>query len=891
MFYDIGSVTNRNIQLLYEYRILREPSHNLTAICRDGNKQTIDTLNWKESTREIEGYDTVYEARLDGIKPEADCVPFLEFHPEENSDWKWIADFIDVQVDDEGVTLYSSTNYIDVLPTDVYWCYSLRHIDSLLTDILDDLGGLVKEYDKLENEIKNYRDDGRYLRRPAGLIPNLVKIQNTEEGSDLVDSLYQVMTAESNRLFVNMSQDNLNHMEHIFNESVEFRFINQDHYVVDSFIAPVILISGNGSLVLRNLKGQVLVTNWSGSITVIDCPEVHLTATNPVYICRLNILQISKGSTVYLENQVHIIKELRMYANSLCRHWRGNVRNLTYVGPGCTYWCCAQVSVPGRAQLSEYTDASNTVFDFNVHNIIGSFVSDFDNMMIVGQKNLTPRLGNSDAEPQPGMYVSKWKAKYNSYIPDGSGGGSKSEITIDGLTCWLWLPNSHENVGLILCVPGAQGGVDEATVNFGAWMAVDEVRPRAACLFLQRPDDSTLPSKDAVLQKIQELQTQYHLGSDLWYYGFAAGANEYPTLSTWTTFKGAVLIDCDNENDCNFSTAGMEKLMVVQGSTTFGYAYEKYRNVVSEFIMYDYQGEYSSASVNYWTPSDTDQTYREIIEGHGTYQKLPDNPPNGLIWLCGGQALPDSDDTAGSGYYLIDPISTSSLYYYHPLGSFAQHYIDGDVGYNVFPHTYGNHGWGKLDWGVGANVPVYSMTNGTITSVNCRNTSDQLGYVVVIRTDRVDSTGDEIYIRYLEMAGLGDIAANVAGITPGPGTFNYQQFTHSCEVPIKRGDLIGYTNSFYSDYSNLHLDFTYGDNYVNKGGKVNFNSPDGVPHVIDGATLNPAFEIRSGLVYCNGNRLGTANGKVLDRYGSETAYTVYPEVSFMVCLQKPIKID
>lgn len=649
MFYDIGSVTNRNIQLLYEYRILREPSHNLTAICRAGSKKTIDILNWKESIREIEGYDVIYEARLDGIISETGCVPFLEFHPNEHSDWKWIADFIDVQVDNEGVTLYSSTNYIEVLPTEVYWCYSLRHIDSLLTDILSDLEGLIKEYDKLEDEIKNYRDNGRYLERPAGVLSNLIKIQNSEDDSDLVDSLYQVMTAESNRLFVNISQDNLNHMEHIFNESVEFRFINRDHYVVDSFLAPVILISGNGSLVLRNLKGQVLVTNWSGSITVIDCPEVHLTATNPVYICRLNILQISKGSTVYLENQVHLIQELRMYANSLCRHWRGNVRNLTYVGPGCTYWCCAQVSVPGKAQLSEYTDTSNTVFDFNLHDIIGSFVSDFDNIMIVGQKNLTTRLGNSDAEPQPGVYVSKWNARYSSYIPsnpgDKPGPGELSEVTIDGLTCWMWMPESHENVGLILCVPGVQGGVDEATVNFGAWEAVETVRPRAACLFLQRPGYGILPNKNAILQKIQELQTQFNLGTDLWYFGFSAGANAYPTVSTWTNFKGAVLIDCNDEDACNFSTAGLEKLMVIQGAMTVGYAYEKYRNVVPEFVMYDYHGAYSHASVNYWTPSDSEQTYREIIAGHATYQKLPDNPPNGLVWLCGGSALPGGDIT------------------------------------------------------------------------------------------------------------------------------------------------------------------------------------------------------------------------------------------------------
>ena len=892
MFYDVGSVTNRNIQLLYEYRILREPSDNLSAICRDSTPQETSTLNWSISNREIEGYEQVYEAALGEITPQDNCVPFLEFHPEDDVDWKWIADFIDVEVDSGVVKIYSTTDYLTSIPMSVYWCYSLRHIDSMLTDILKDLDKLVKEYDKLEYEIKNFKDTGRYLKRPEGLIPNLVKIQNTTEGSDLVDSLYRIMTAESNRLFVNMTQDNLNHMEHIFNETVEFRFLTQDHYVLDDFTVQVMLISGSGDLVLKNIRGQVLVTRWRGTVTIIDCPEVHLTAVRSSDICRLKKLQISKGSTVYLENQVHVIDDLAMFADSVCRHWRANVKSLSYVGPGCTYWCCAHVSVPGRVQLAEYTDVSNTVFDFNLHDIVGSFISDFDDIMLVGFKNLTPRLGNSDAEPQPGMYVSYWKATYSSYVPGGDtpGGGGMSEITVDNLKCWVWMPNSHDNVGLILCVPGVQAGEEEATNLFGAWKAVTIVRPRAACLFLQRPSAGALPSKDAILQTIQSLQTTYNLGSNLWYFGFSAGANAYPTVSTWTTFKGAVLIDCNDSSATNFTTVGLEKLMVVQGAMSISSAYEKYRNVVPEFVMYDYNGGHTHASVNFWTPSDSEATYQTIAGGY--YESIPDNPPNGLVWLCGGQALPDgSDETAGSGYYLLDPVSMDTKYYYHPLGSFAQHYIDGDVGYNVYPHSYAGHGWGKLDWGVGADLPVYSMTDGYITSVNCRSSSDQYGYVVVVRTDRVDSTGKDVYINYLEMAGLGNGPAEVAGITPGPDTFSYQNFTKPCERFVRRGELIGYTNAFYADYSDLHLDFTYGDRYSGKGEHIGFGSPTSVPHVTEGAALNSAFEIRNNIVYCNGERLGSANGKVLNRSGEETDYTVYPEVSFMVCLQKPIKID
>ena len=894
MFYDVGSVTNRNIQLLYEYRILREPSDNLTAICRDSKPQSVTQLNWSISDREVEGFDSVYVAELEGVVPERDCVPFLEFHPDSNTDWKWIADFIDIEVVEDKVYLYSTTDYLAELPISVYWCYSLRHIDSMLTDILADLQKLSKEYDKLEDELRNFKDTGKYLRRPEGLIPNLIKIQNSEEGSDLVDSLYKIMTAESNRLFVNYSQDNLNQMEHIFNESVEFRFLNKDHYVLDGFTSPIMVISGNGDLVLRNLKGQVLVTKWVGTISVYDCTEVHLTATGEKDICKLTALLIAKGSTVYLENQVHYIEQLTMQANSLCRHWRANVKTLAYVGPGCTYWCCAQVSVPGRIQLTEYDDSSNTVFDFNVHSIIGSFISDFDNMMIVGQKNLTPRLGNCDAEPIPGMYVAKWKATYDRYTPGSNGGVGSGQllddIYIDNLQCWLWLPNSHDNVGLILCLPGYQAGVDEVTTNFGAWMAVDKVKPRAACLFVQRPANYSLPSKTSIMDTISGLQTQYGLGSTLWYYGFSQGANDYNTVSSWATFKGAVLVDANIAPPA--VPTGLEKMMVVQGAMIFGSTYSAYESALgSDYVAYDYNGAYSHASVNYWTPSDSDSTYQSIAGGN--YQQLPDNPPNALIWLCGGQALPDSstDDTAGAGYWLVDPVSLSTNYYYHPLGSFAQHYIDGDVETNVFPHSYNGHGWGKLDWGVGTDVPVYSMTDGTITSVNSRNSSEQLGYVVVVRTDRVDSEGKQIYIRYLELGGLGEGPAAEAGVSAGAHTFSYTRFTKPCERSVKRGELIGYTNWFYDGYSNIHLDFTYGDNYAGKGGSVNFGSSTGVPHVTANASLNPAFEIKNGLVYFNGERLGSANGKVLNRYGSETEFTVYPEVSFMVCLQKPTKIE
>lgn len=411
MTYNISSISNRDIQLLYEYRILREASDNLSAICKSDSPILIDTLIWTKSDRQIEGYDSVYEATLLSDFDSNAGIPFLEFHPNDNTDWKWIADFIEIEAG-SSLILYSTTDKLEKLPISIYQCWSLRHIESLLSDILDDIKKLAEEFDSLEKSLSEIKSSVT-KSKPEGLVPNLVKLHQTDLGLELVDSDYRILTAEKNRLYVNYSQDNLNQMEHIMNDSVEFRFMTSGHYVLDDFVAPIFQVSGIGDLVLKNIKGQVLVTHWVGTVTVIDCPEVHLSAASASDICRLTNLQISGRSTVYLENQVHQINRLNLLAGSLCRHWRANVHNLEYVGPGCTYWCSAQVSVPGRVQLAEYTEDSNTVFDFNVHDIIGAFTSDFNNIMIVGQKNLTTRLGNCDAEPPPSIYVVQYHMDYH----------------------------------------------------------------------------------------------------------------------------------------------------------------------------------------------------------------------------------------------------------------------------------------------------------------------------------------------------------------------------------------------------------------------------------------------------------------------------------------------
>lgn len=411
MFYNIGEVSNRDIQLLYQYRILREPSDMLTAICRDSTPIIYHEIEWLKSDRQLDTYSEIYVAEFN-LGDIGEEIPFLEFHPTDDVDWKWIADFIDIEVEGSLLKLFSASNQLSLLDISIYKCISLRHIDSMLTDILNSINQLAADYDELELLMQTIKSSGG-LNRPDGLIPNLVKIQNNDANTQIVDSLYRIKTPDSNRLFVNYSQDNLNHMEHIFNQQVEFRFLETSHYVLDNFTAPIVLVSGSGDLVLRNIRAQVLVTDWTGTITIINCNDVHLTANSRNTRCVLSRLQIDRNSVVYLENQVHQIGELTIAANSICRHWRANVRNLSYVGPGCTYWACNKVSIPGKVQLNNYQDSSNTIFNFSLSDILGILVSDFNRILIIGQKNLTEQLGNSDAALPPSIYVPRWSAEYN----------------------------------------------------------------------------------------------------------------------------------------------------------------------------------------------------------------------------------------------------------------------------------------------------------------------------------------------------------------------------------------------------------------------------------------------------------------------------------------------
>lgn len=145
-----------------------------------------------------------------------------------------------------------------------------------------------------------------------------------------------------------------------------------------------------------------------------------------------------------------------------------------------------------------------------------------------------------------------------------------------------------------------------------------------------------------------------------------------------------------------------------------------------------------------------------------------------------------------------------SNYFYHPLGDFAENYINNTATTNERPHSYTNHGWNKVDFGVSGGHKVYSMTNGVITTCGYLGSDGWSIYGVVVKT--ID-------------CGYSRMMAKVKGGTADnyPLYFTYIEMESlnpdlSVGMTIKKGTYLGMTNNVY-DGSALHFDIQPYDRY------------------------------------------------------------------------------
>jgi len=410
MKYDISAVSNRDLQLLYEYRILRQPSDKLSAVLtKSGIGANLRYDNRQENGYFVYRVDTAIQDNL---------IPFIEFNTTKQEHIDCITALVELEIIDDAIYIYGTAEIDTTIPLTVYWCPSLAMIESVLNDIKKQLVDLKNTLDDLSHAIEEIQKYDNATAYADGLVTNLVKIQKNEDGNAIVDSLYRIETAVAERLFVNLSQQELDTMVHAFNKSVEFRFTVNKDYVLQNFTSPIMSITGTGNLTLKNIRAQVIIHGFKGNINIIDCPEVHLEAYNKNDICTIDNLKVIRNSCVYLENICHYIEHVYLMLNSTIRHRRGHVKNLMWVGYGCTYWCNRDVWVPGINYLRGNQRNTSTIYDFNILHILGTIQQDSSNFFIHNTRCIGFKVANSDPPTMLSTVECEWEAEYT-----GGGGG------------------------------------------------------------------------------------------------------------------------------------------------------------------------------------------------------------------------------------------------------------------------------------------------------------------------------------------------------------------------------------------------------------------------------------------------------------------------------------
>lgn len=233
-------------------------------------------------------------------------------------------------------------------------------------------------------------------------------------------------------------------------------------------------------------------------------------------------------------------------------------------------------------------------------------------------------------------------------------------------------------------------------------------------------------------------------------------------------------------------------------------------------------------------------------------------------------------------------------YYFSPIGDLTEEKIlsNYDEGGFRIPHSYDSHGYGKIDWNLDndQHYPIYSMTNGIISSITCDTKEGEEGYVVCIVSDRKDKNGWPIVINYLELDGLAGKVAETMGIEEAEDSYQKGEASGkrvSCyddKIEIQMGEQIGYSNTRYFG-SNVHIDFTYNDRY-----NGSYTPPNGAPGYDGEAHSTPQVE---GDSFFTTNKESLFNNKdyVWNIASDGNKWKISPYIAYLVMCQKPVHLS
>lgn len=413
MKYDITQVSNY-IQLLYPYRILKQPSEFLPAPLRQVSPEVL-TFSEGVATDDVDSYNRpiyAFTAVTSGTG-----VPLLEFELGDAD--TFLSDCIAVEVDSSKIILTAAT---DALPDDIliycHWCASFAAIQQALTEFRENLQQLASDIDKLTRQL-NAVDYSGLLSVDEGVPEHLIRFPASGEGIE--DAECKIVSGgESTSTIEYPSNEQLTHLAKQLDGVIHLNLRANTTYSLSQHTGGELVLSGGGSVYLYNIQSAIRFENFIGSASIMQCSNVTIDRNTVLTSCPC------VGSIITMIGG--FLQDLTLYRHSCFIHKSGNVKNFKHIGTFCIY----------RSEITGSDVSIRLPKSISRSAVQGLYISPGGDIIKNG-KEISFVTGHHD---DPFVPSSTSYAGDSSVIPDG-GKGTEPYPEVEG---GINIPTAYENL-------------------------------------------------------------------------------------------------------------------------------------------------------------------------------------------------------------------------------------------------------------------------------------------------------------------------------------------------------------------------------------------------------------------------------------------------------------
>lgn len=430
MIYELGQISNRDNQLLYVYRILRQPSNRLIEFLRYENPDIYVMDN-------CHSYNEGFEYTI-SVNPVPNRIPYLEFYSDDETELKHIESLREVELSGNVLSIRGDTDKLtSSTSVSIYWVPSLAYIRKIQDEIEERLGILSDRYDNDKNLIGSLGVGSGYVMNLKGVVPNLVNIGSDSTGLIYDDSHYRLSGPLSAQLLVNPPQRLISSLLKVHTGVLQIRDNENKAKVYQGFSGGRIELSGSfTTLVLKDISSIVFLDNIKArNVIISNCPAVifRKSLSNEGSGSNVDRLELRNSYVTLFQNVA--VKSIWCYQRSTSVVKKGSIQAVGCVEAGSTLF----IDEPENSKIS----------NIMVPTLQGLFYSNksiekypYLNEIFLAQKPITFQRGQvEDPVPpdQAEVHIYLNQSGGGGYNPTPGGGGS----TYSPYTDWYWSGDSR----------------------------------------------------------------------------------------------------------------------------------------------------------------------------------------------------------------------------------------------------------------------------------------------------------------------------------------------------------------------------------------------------------------------------------------------------------------